>query len=404
MKYLGYVLRNIRRNPIRTTLTIASISVCLFLLMVLLSFISVNDDVAKSLTKNGRMITMSSQGFAQPVPIANVAEIARLDDVATVGDLTPKDSQFRDKKAISPWCFYGGHYKDETIMGAQFGVDPDTVFAILDEFQVPPDQIKDFRADNAGCIIGRKLADEKKIRIGDPYPLKSEFYNFNLNLTVRGIYDAPSNRDLRTCFYHWDYLNEGLKRDARGAGANNAGTIFFKCRPGTQTAAVIKRIDDSFRNSSTPTKTQTEEAFVQMFNEMVGDLQTYISAVGLAVAASLTCVCGVAMAMAMRERTGEIAVLKAIGFGRGLVLTLVLTEAVIVAGLGGLIGAIGSKLLFDRYDLSQLVPAFLPFFYVPLKTALLGLAGAVAIGLFSGIIPAWLAARMPVTQGLRKVV
>ncbi len=404
MKYLGYVVRNIRRNPIRTSLTIASISVCLFLLMVLLSFISVNDDVAKSLSNTGRMITMSSQGFAQPVPVANIQDIAAMNEVATVGELTPQDSEFREKKAITPYQFYGGKYKEESIMGAQFGVDPATIFAILEEFTVPADQIQAFRADNAGCVIGRKLADEKKIKIGDPYPLKSEFYNFNLNLTVRGIYDAPSNRDQRTCFYHWDYLNEGLKRDARGAGATNAGTIYFKCKAGTPATAVIKRIDDGFRNSPTPTKTQTEEAFAQMFNEMVGDLQTYINAVGIAVTAALTCVCAVAMAMAMRERTGEIAVLKAIGFGRGLVLSLVLTEAVIVAGLGGLVGAIGSKLLFDKYDLSQLVPAFLPFFYIPLQTALLGLAGSLAIGLISGIIPAWLAARMPVKQGLRKVV
>src|SRR4051794_25062733 len=99
MKYLGYVFRNMLRNPIRSALTIASISVCLFLLMVLLSFISVNDDVAKSLHDSNRLITMSSQGFAQPVPYANIATIARMEGVATVGELTPADKEFKDKKA-----------------------------------------------------------------------------------------------------------------------------------------------------------------------------------------------------------------------------------------------------------------------------------------------------------------
>ena len=163
MKYLGYVLRNVLRNPIRTSLTIASISVCLFLLMTLTSFMGVTDDVAKSLHNSGRLITMNSQGFAQPVPYANVATIAGFDDVATVGDLTPWDTENKDKKAVTPWLFYGGHYKDEQIMGAQFGVDPDTVFALLNEFKFDPSEIKAFRETPDGCIIGRKLANEKGI-------------------------------------------------------------------------------------------------------------------------------------------------------------------------------------------------------------------------------------------------
>ena len=124
-------------------------------------------------------------------------------------------------------------------------------------------------------------------------------------------------------------------------------------------------MDDAFRNSSTPTKTQTEEQFAKMFSEMIGDLQTLIVGVGLSVVFSLICVCAVAMAMSMRERTTEVAVLKAIGFGRGLVLTLVLVEAMIVASIGGLIGSIGTKLFFDQFDLGKLAGSFLPFFYVP---------------------------------------
>ncbi len=405
MKYLGYVLRNVRRNPVRTVLTIASISVCLFLMMVLMSFLSITEDVAKSLHDSGRLITMNSQGFAQPVPYANVTTIAAMDGVATVGELTPWDTENKEKKAVTPWQFYGGSYKDESVMGAQFGVDPDTVFSILEEYKFDPEEIKAFRARPDGIIIGRKLANEKNIKKGDSYPLKSQFYNYNLDLTVVGFYEGDNNIDQRMGFFRWSYLDEGLKAAPMGKGqSGSAGTIYFKTKPGTSQAAIIKAVDDSFRNSDKPTKTQTDEAFTQMFNEMAGDLQLYISWVGIAVAASLICCCAVAMAMSMRERTNEIAVLKAIGFSRRLVLTLVLSEAVILAGIGGLVGAMGTKLLFDSFDLSRFAAGFLPFFYVPIKTALIGLAGAVVIGFLSGVIPAALAARMPVIQGLRKVV
>ena len=86
---------------------------------------------------------------------------------------------------------------------------------------------------------------------------------------------------------------------------------------------------------------------------------------------SLFCVAGNAMAMALRERTTEVAVLKAIGFSKGLVIFLVLAEAVLVAGLGGVLGAIGSKLLFDAVDISPYSGGFLPFFFIPWPTALM---------------------------------
>jgi putative ABC transport system permease protein len=109
------------------------------------------------------------------------------------------------------------------------------------------------------------------------------------------------------------------------------------------------------------------------------------------------------MAMALRERTREIALLKAIGFPRGTVLGLFLAESVIIGLLGGLIGALGGKVLFATVDFSQWLQGF-GFLYVPWRTALWGMLLATFIGLMSGIVPAWRAAQMSVVEGLRKVV
>jgi len=129
-----------------------------------------------------------------------------------------------------------------------------------------------------------------------------------------------------------------------------------------------------------------------------------IRIIGLAVVFSLLFVAGNSMAMSMRERTSEIALLKAIGFNRRLVLFIVLTEAVLVAGLGGAIGSLGSKAFCDVVDLSKYTGGFLPFYYVPWNIALYGLGVSLFIGLASGLIPAILAANLSVINGLRKVI
>jgi putative ABC transport system permease protein len=141
-----------------------------------------------------------------------------------------------------------------------------------------------------------------------------------------------------------------------------------------------------------------------MFSEMLGDLKDTIYWIGAAVVVSLLFVAGNAMAMTMRERVTEVAVLKAIGFNKGLVLFLVLTEAVLVAGLGGALGSLGCKFFCDYVDVSRYSGGFLPFFYIPWNIAFLGLGVSLFVGFASGLVPAFLAAHSSVVNGLRKVV
>ncbi len=403
MKYLGYIFRNTRRNPIRSVLTIGSIAICGFLTMILLSLFSTNKEIGTAVRDYNRLFTMSTQGFGQLLPIADIRDIERLDEQSGVHGLekTPEG-----RPAITPFSWFGGNYAEETsTMFAQFAVDPDTVFFVYPELTLPANQLKAFRERKDGAIIGRKLAADKKLKIGDPFPLRGTFYPFNLDLTVVGIYDGPSRSDLRTCYFNWDYFNERMKKTVtQEAQADLTGTIVMKCKNASVMPVLAKAIDDATRNSDKPTKTQSEEAFIAMFSEMIGDLQTYINWVGLAVAGALVMICGVSMAMSMRERTTEVAVLKAIGFRKGIILFLVLAEAVLIAGLGGLFGSIGTKLLFDVWDISPYTGGMFPYFYVPWETALIGLVGAVLIGFVSGLIPAVQAAKTPVVDGLRKVV
>jgi putative ABC transport system permease protein len=388
MKYLTYVLRNARRNPVRSLLTIASMAISLFLMMILVSFFAINGEVARARRGYHRILTMNAQGFAGLVPIARVREIAGLDGVV----------------AASPFLWYLGKYGEETLPFAQFGVDADAVFAVRDDLTIPPDQLKAFREDRAGCVLGRQLAVARGLKVGDPLPLKGDLYPFDLNLTIRGIYDVVPNSDRPACLFHWEYLDEGLRRDHQGQMSGNAGMIFTKCRNDEVMTRLSRQIDAMYVNSDTPTRTQAEDAWILMFADMIGDLKGLMQKIGLAVVVSLLCVAGNSMAMSLRERTTEVAVLRAIGYSKPLVLALVLAEAMLVAGLGGVLGALGCKLLCDVVDVAQFTGGFLPFFFVSWTTALQGLAVSLFVGFWSGFVPAVRAAGISVVDGLRRVV
>jgi putative ABC transport system permease protein len=328
---------------------------------------------------------MNKQGFSGALPIAYVDRVRQMEGV----------------KAAVPYSWYGGMYKDDKMAFAQFGTDAGQVFDVWSEFKIAPEQLEAWRNNRRGCVIDRRMAEWRGWKIGEQIPLKGTYYPFNLELELVGIYETPQPVD--SLWFHWDYLEEGLKAEYAGAGAGNAGIIYAKAESGNVIPSLSQAIDDRFASSDNPTRTQTEAAFAQMFSDMLGNIQAYIRNIGLAVMFSLTLVSANAMAMAMRERTTEVAVLKAIGFPRGRVLKMILGESCLIAAIGGLLGlAVGGGFLqLLHQGLPQLFPFSLADMAGPWMLWIIAIA--IGIGLVSGVVPAVRAAQLSVVDGLRRV-
>jgi putative ABC transport system permease protein len=110
------------------------------------------------------------------------------------------------------------------------------------------------------------------------------------------------------------------------------------------------------------------------------------------------------MYAAISTRGTEIATLRAIGFGASPVVVSVLIEGLLLALLGGVIGAVVAYLIFNGYTASTLGGNFSQVafdFKVTPALMIQGLALALAIGLVGALLPAWRAARLPVAAALR---
>ncbi len=386
MKYLPLILRNVLRNKIRSLFTGASIAVSLFLVVMLYSFLTVQDEMNQASQVYNRIVVMNVQGLTGNVPIAYVDRIRKLEGVT----------------AATSFSWFGGKYRDEKIVFGQFGVDASAVSEVYEDYHIPPDQLNAWQQDKTGCVVGALIAKNKGWSLGDKIPLKGDIYPVNLELTVRGIYDGPSSIDREMLWFHFQYLDEALK--AIGSGrAGNAGIVVLRARSAELMPDIMRDVDTTFASSDAPVRAMTEKQFQQSFMEMMGNVRGFIRYTSIAVVVALLCVAANTMAMALRERTREIALLKAIGFARSTILGLFLSESVIIGMLGGVAGAFGGKLLFETVDFSKWITG-LGFLYVPWTTALAGVTLATAIGLLSGVIPAWRAAQASVVDGLRKVV
>jgi putative ABC transport system permease protein len=106
----------------------------------------------------------------------------------------------------------------------------------------------------------------------------------------------------------------------------------------------------------------------------------------------------------VRERTAELAILKAIGFSDRFVMLLVLAESLIIAAIGGGLGLALAKGLTVLLSLgANPLANILPFSYLAAQVLLTGLGVALAFGAASGFLPAIGALRLRVVEGLRRV-
>jgi putative ABC transport system permease protein len=385
MQLIKYIWRNARRNKLRSSLTILSVGFSLALMTVLYGYLAMQDAWAKDAKVYNRIVVMNKQGFAGKLPIAYVERVRQAEGV----------------KAAVPYAWFGGTYKEEVATFAQFATDPREVFNVWPEFKIDPEQLAAWQKNRRGCVVDRRLADEKEWKIGDRVPLKGTYYPYDLNLEIVGLYDAP--KPTGSLLFHWDYLDEGLKQVNANQQSGNAGTIFAKAESADVIPGLCQAIDERYASSDNPTRTQTEAAFAQMFSDMMGNIQAYIRNIGLAVMFSLTLVAANAMAMSMRERTTEVAVLKAIGFSKGRVLNMILGESCLIAAVGGVLGLVvgGGFLQLMHKGVPQMFPWSLLDMAGPWMLWIVGIAAG--IGLISGIIPAIRAAQLSVVDGLRRV-
>lgn len=178
------------------------------------------------------------------------------------------------------------------------------------------------------------------------------------------------------------------------------GWFYVKVDDPNQAEEVAKAIDAEFANSPFETKAETEGAFVQGFAKQIGNITAIMTAIMGAVFFTILLVAGNTIAQSVRERTEEIGVLKSLGFTNFQVLGLVIGEACFLSLLAGGAGLGLSYTLILQGDPTN---GMLPIFYFPPDDVMIGVGLIVALGFFTGILPALRANQLKIADALRRM-
>ena len=379
MKYFRLLRVSLLRKKFRTSLTIGSFAVAMFLFGLLITIrTSFNQGV--EVAGADRIIVMNRITFIQPLPQAYAGRLTVIPGI----------------KEITHATWFGGIYQDEKNFFPQFAIDPESWHVMYPEYVVPDDQWKTFLNDREGAVVGEGTAKRFGWKVGDRIPLKGAIYTGNWEFNIDGIYKGAQKADDTTQFwFHYDHLNESPAMFYK----NTVGWYVVRLNNPDDATTVVKKIDDTFANSSYETKSATELAFAAGCAKQTGDIEFLMLSIGAIVFFTLLLVTGNTMAIAVRERTPELAILKALGYSNGFILIYVIAESVSIAVIGGVIGLGLAKLVTLG---GSPVPSMLPLFYLPMGQAGYGVIVALVIGGLAGLIPAITASRLRVVDALRK--
>jgi putative ABC transport system permease protein len=390
MRYLPFILKHLRHNWIRTASTVLAMVVCVFLFCTLQTIIvAVNWELRSA--NASRLVVRNAISLFYSLPLTYKHKIRTLPGVRNVA-------------TSSFWLLAFGASADFFRHPAH-AIDAEEYLAIYPEYMLSAAEKQGFLQDRRGCIVGPDTAREFGWNVGDAIRLEDRTANLKpFEFVVSGIYEVDDVRhpgtDARILFFHHKYLEEASQHRV------GAGFLVVEIDDPQKAGAVSASIDELFQDSERQTHTETESAFRAGMVAMAGNLARLLDLIGVAVIFTILVVTANTMGLAVRQRRKEIAVLKTLGFGSGLVMALVLGEALVLGTLGGAVGVALGHLTIEALPGVPLIGwAVQQFPNLGLSPAV-GSAGfglALLLSLAAGLVPAAVAYRAKVTDLLRAV-
>ncbi len=370
--------RGLWRRPTRSALVIAGVAVAVFLYCTVDATRTGVDRTTKRAASETALIVYRQNRFCpftSQLPQYYENEIRKIPGVATV---TPVKIVVSNCRASLDVVTFRGVPSETFARDRSSGVDPAAMSAWTG------------RGDAA--LIGAELAERRRLKPGD------RFTAAGVDAYVAGIINSDAPQDQSSAFVHLSFLQEQSKK----GGTGTIVTQFdVRVTDPSRLDEIALAIDERFAHDQTPTTTRAETAHVARAATDVIALVGFAELLGLAGLAAVFALIANAIVLSMRSREREVSILQTLGFQGSHLALLVLVEALLLGGVGGIIGAAGSyatiALARAALTMEGVSIAVLP----SISVALIGVAIAVGLSLAAGIVPAIIASRQSIVSGFR---
>jgi putative ABC transport system permease protein len=382
---LHLVVLQLLKHPIRSLLTMGSLTVALFLLCLLTSLVTTLEAGVEA-ADSRRLWVQSAVSLFVDLPASYQPKIAAVPGV----------------KRTAKWQWFGGYYQDPSNFFAQFAVDPEELFALWPELKVVGGTEEAFLRRRNSCVIGKGLAEQFGWKVGDTVPLIGALFPMPdgsaWEFEVAAVYEpTKATLDNRTLFFQWEYFEQTM-REIEGE-TPNVGVFVIEVDRGADVTSIMGEVDRLFENGPQRVQTTTEAEFNRQFVSMVGNVPRLVSFIGAGVFFAILLACVNTMLMAAREQTRDVGILKSLGFTDATLFRYYIVQSLVLCGAGGGLGILFA--LASKPAISAFLGRYFPGYEVKPATVALAVGVTLLVGLLAGIVPARNAGRLDPVHALR---
>ena len=379
-RYVPFVVKQVIRHRVRTLLTVSGIAIAMFLFTTIQAMQRGVTAATKETAADTTLVVYRKDRFCpltSLLPQDYQSRIGRIEGVVSVMPIKVVVSNCRTSLDV---VTFRGVPKDEFI--ADRG----------DTIEVVSGSLDDWRRRSDAALIGETLANRRGLEPGMMFDASG------VTVYIAGVIRSDNPQDQNVAYAELDFVQQAAR-----SGLGVVTQFNLRVADPADLEPVAERVDDLFRTAQEPTATFTEKAFVgRMANDVI-ELVSFARWLGLGCLTAMLALIANAIILSVQGRIAEHAVLQTLGYPSRLIAALIVAEGVLLALIGGGLGAAAAVAVarVGSFALSvegQSIP-------ITAGAGLLarGMLVCAALGVVAGLVPAVRASRRHIAECFRAV-
>jgi len=378
IRCIPYVLKQVTRHRVRSALTIAGIAIAMFLFTAVQAMNRGVTEATQATANDTTLVVYREDRFCPATSELPQDYQPRIERIKGVVSAIPLKVVVTNCRTSLDVVTFRGVPKQEFI--AEKG----------DELEVIAGSLDDWQARTDAALLGETLATRRGLRPG------MRFDAAGITAYVAGVIRSDDAQDQNVAYTALEFVQL--------AGRDQLGVVTqfnVKVADPSLLDPVSKQIDELFRTAQEPTATFTEKAFIGRVADDIIELVGFARWLGLGCLAAVLALVANSIVLGVQSRVVEHAVLQTLGYSGRLVAGLIVLEGVILALIGGGIGAAAAVLVARFNSLALSVEGVsIPVVADGVLLAT-GLVVCGAIGVLAGLVPAWQASQRQIAECFR---
>ena len=375
-----YVLKQVVRNRVRSLLTIAGIAIAMFLFT---SVQAMNQGVTLATTETANdttLVVYRADRFCPATSQLPQDYQSQIERISGVESATPMKIVVSNCRTSLDVVTFRGVPKEKFIreMGS--------------ELEIISGDLESWLNRTDAALIGETLANRRGLTPG------MRFDAAGITAYVAGVIRSENPQDQNVAYTALEFVQL--------AGRDQLGIVTqfnVKATDSSQLDRIANEIDEVFRTAQEPTSTFSEKAFIGRVADDIIELVGFARWLGIGCLAAVLALVANSIILSVQSRVSEHAVLQTLGYSSRLVAILIVAEGLVLALLGGGLGALAAILVANYGSFALSVEGTTIPIVANTELLLWGIVVCGAMGVFAGLVPAWQASRREIAACFRSV-